>query len=538
MNNNSLICRFISEHENWRELFLSKNIAVKETGNLSIFNYGIDSDFQDPVVQEARGIIINTGSLDVVCWPFRKFGNYGEGYVDTIDWSTARVQEKIDGSIVKLWYDYAAQRWQWSTNSMIDAGEAHIVEGAVSFADLIRRANNYKDIPFDSLDTGKTYIFELVAPEQKIVIKYDYPYLYHIGTRSNISGLESNDDIGIKKPAEYPIKSLKECIAAAESLNMDSCDIKHEGFVVVDAGWHRIKVKSPEYVYAHHIATGHIYTKKRIMQMIRLRNVSLEELIKTAPDAEVYVRFYQWKYAELKKKIRIAISKARAMYEELEHDRKAVAGYLDNEPLQAFCFKALGNNRSSEDILAEAPGSRVFKLIPDYGIEGIGYDEARYIESMEKTEMQSPEVKMTQKVNVFNQTQRKIRCIAREHDYLGTGTMVVEEDLEVGKIYSFVRGRAEAYGSMVFLKEVPSRFGFQAYLFEEMEAYDEETVLKESRKWLMEQLDKDMDDAKKGRVYSREEMEKMLEELRRHEDFAPHYTERHDPGAAYWIYPV
>lgn len=145
---------------------------------------------------------------------------------------------------------------------------------------------------------------------------------------------------------------------------------------------------------------------------------------------------------------------------------------------------------------------------------------------------------LTKNVNVFNQAQRKIRCIAREHDYLGDGTKVVEEDLEVGKIYSFVRGRAEAYGSMVFLKEVPSRFGFQSYLFEEMEAYDEETVLKESRKWLMEQLDKGMDDAKKGRVHSREEMEKMLEELRRHEAFAPHYTEGHDPGAAYWIYPV
>ena len=113
---------------------------------------------------------------------------------------------------------------------------------------------------------------------------------------------------------------------------------------------------------------------------------------------------------------------------------------------------------------------------------------------------------LTKNVNVFNQVQRKIKCIAREHDYLGDGTSVVEEALEVGKIYSFVRGRAESYGNMVFLKEVPSKFGFQSYLFEEMKPYDEEIVLKESRKWLMEQLDKGMDAAKKDRVYSREEM--------------------------------
>lgn len=96
--------------------------------------------------------------------------------------------------------------------------------------------------------------------------------------------------------------------------------------------------------------------------------------------------------------------------------------------------------------------------------------------------------------NIFNQTQRGICCISNKHDYLGDGTIFVENELEAGKTYTFIKGSAEAYGNMVFMKEVPSRFGFQAYLFEEPEPYDAEEYLRESRKWLMSQLEKSRED--------------------------------------------
>ena len=103
-------------------------------------------------------------------------------------------------------------------------------------------------------------------------------------------------------------------------------------------------------------------------------------------------------------------------------------------------------------------------------------------------------MKTTKTVNIFNQTQRGICCISNKHDYLGDGTIFVENELEAGKTYTFIKGSAEAYGNMVFLKEVPSRFGFQAYLFEEPEPYDAEEYLRESRKWLMSQLEKSRED--------------------------------------------
>lgn len=185
MNTNSYLCRYISSHPNWEnELVEQHHLKIKIQGNYAIFNYDHDSDFSNPIVQEARGIILNIEKQEVVCWPFRKFGNYYESYADKIDWATARVQEKVDGSIVKLWYDFEVNAWNFSTNGMIYASEAKIGENAQwdskknfqsnsqqnsqlsanqslqsNFLSLLHSAVNYKDICFESLNKDHTYIF-------------------------------------------------------------------------------------------------------------------------------------------------------------------------------------------------------------------------------------------------------------------------------------------------------------------------------------------------------------------------------------------
>ena len=103
---------------------------------LYLFTYDIlNSDFYNPIVKESRGIILDIDSPlslpIVVCHAFNKFGNYGEGYSDTklIDWSTVKVQEKIDGSIVKLWFEHRTCQWILSSNSCIQASKAILSSG-------------------------------------------------------------------------------------------------------------------------------------------------------------------------------------------------------------------------------------------------------------------------------------------------------------------------------------------------------------------------------------------------------------------------
>ena len=358
MNNNSYICKFIAEHANWNELLEQKHITVKYDDNLpdlAIFNYGIESDFTDPVVQEARGIIIDLNNLEVVCWPFRKFGNYSESYADTIDWSTARVQDKIDGSIMKLWYYNGS--WRISTNGMIDANGANTASVIHrTFAALFQSADNYKDIKFDELNKDYTYIFELVSPENQIVIKYDNIHLYHIGTRDNKTGKEYNVDIGIEKPVEYSVNSttynLQSCIDLVNKINQGQESVRYEGFVVVDDNWNRIKIKSPEYLSIHAILGNRIITKKTILTLIKESDsVVLDKFIEDYPIYEVYVNYYKFKISELKLDISNIQRLALSLYEEYSHDRKAVAKDISKYKLAPFGFKALDGKMITLDEL-------------------------------------------------------------------------------------------------------------------------------------------------------------------------------------------
>ena len=54
----------------------------------------------------------------------------------------------------------------------------------------------------------------------------------------------------------------------------------------------------------------------------------------------------------------------------------------------------------------------------------------------------------TKNVNIFNQEKRRILCIANEHDYLGDGTIIHEEELKVGKQYTFVKGEVHPNGPL------------------------------------------------------------------------------------------
>jgi hypothetical protein len=106
---------FINTHPNWRDLLTNSpfNLIIKEDENYLLFEYNQqNADFTIDLVRECRGLILTKNDFTPVCVPFFKFGNYGEAYVDSIDWKTAVAQDKLDGSIIKLWFH---QGWHVST---------------------------------------------------------------------------------------------------------------------------------------------------------------------------------------------------------------------------------------------------------------------------------------------------------------------------------------------------------------------------------------------------------------------------------------
>lgn len=375
MNEKSHLCNFIKNHPTDWEAILTKSykIKIKHDGPYAIFVYDTECDFADPIVQESRGIIINTETLTVACWPFRKFGNHNESYADKIDWSSARVLEKVDGSIIKLWFDTLEGIWQFSTNGTIRAERAAIdTYPGVRFGDIIKRADNFSDIPFDSLDKTKTYIFELVSPETRVVIDYGTTTLYHIGTRSNVTGVESEESIGIKKPESYPLSSLADCLKAASVLNQTEADtaneVKKEGFVVVDKSWNRVKVKSPDYLATHRITNISAISKRDCVEMLLHNGERTRRLTEASPALIPYFKYYDFKLAELSHSANKIAIIARSLYEEYSRDRAAVAKIILKHPLSGIGFLAIDRDktRTGAEILLSLPLEKLIKLIPSY----------------------------------------------------------------------------------------------------------------------------------------------------------------------------
>lgn len=375
MNTNSYLCRFLAENpEHWESLLTKEHgIKVKREGSYAIFNYGFGCDYADPMVQEARGIILDTEKLEVVCWPFRKFGNHNESYADSIDWTSARVQEKVDGSIIKLWYDCKKPGWQFSTNATLRAEGASVGEfSRITFYDMIRKAENYGNIPFDKLDKDTTYIFELVSPDTRIVVPYETTTLYHIGTRHNLTGQEMDTDIRIRKPEMYPIHSLSECVEMAIALNQkEDEEIRAEGFVVVDSNWNRVKVKSPDYIAKHHLMQMKSIPKKECIQMLLSEAEEIAVVCQANPELIPVFKFYDYQLARLRHLADRLGTLANQLYEEYSQDRSAVAKVLQKHPLAWIGFRCIESNRKGSEFLMQIPLERICKLIPDYQEEDL-----------------------------------------------------------------------------------------------------------------------------------------------------------------------
>lgn len=73
----------------------------------------------------------------------------------------------------------------------------------------------------------------------------------------------------------------------------------------------------------------------------------------------------------------------------------------------------------------------------------------------------------------------------------------------------------ESYGSMVFIEEIDSKYGFHDFLFEELEAYDNEVLKEKYNHLLSEKLEQSLIDADEGRVKpDKEEFDKILNKIK------------------------
>ena len=269
------LLEFIQNNPNdWEEKLSSDpyNLKISRDGPYVMFKYNqLSSDFSNPIVREARGIIFREDNWKCVRRAFDKFFNYGEPNAAEVDWNTARVQTKYDGSCVSAWFDN--RKWHYSTNGTIDAYKAPTGDIKFpTFGDVLDEAfrnNGISKEEFEKSVSGLVcYTFELVSPQTRVVIPYEKPDLYFIGHRVMPTEREMNPKESIvseffKTPKECDFHSAQDVIDAAKELPWDE-----EGYVVVDSNFNRVKIKSPAWLVAHYTRSNNSISKESLIQVI------------------------------------------------------------------------------------------------------------------------------------------------------------------------------------------------------------------------------------------------------------------------------
>lgn len=337
---NLKLIEFIKNNNDWENKLSQSpyNLKIEKDDGYILFKYDqVHSDFSLDIVKEARGIILRENDFQVVCFPFYKFFNVDETYADNIDWNNICVEEKIDGSLIKVWFDGGMHI---STNGMIDAFKAQI--------NSLCRFNNFGELfvsqlnneIISNMNTNNTYLFELVSPYTKVVVDYPEIKIYHIGTRNNLTGKEINEDIGVDKPKVYSLKTELEIREAAQNLPFNE-----EGYVVVDKDYHRVKIKSPAYVNAHRLINNHEVNIEKALELI-IGNDD-EEFLCYFPEYKNEFEKLKNKYNELIKSIEREYNKVKSLLNEFL-TRKDFAIYVrDNIVFKDMAFLIYDNKIQS-----------------------------------------------------------------------------------------------------------------------------------------------------------------------------------------------
>lgn len=276
------IVKFINEHNNWRELLSSEpyNLKIFEDDGFVLFKYDqINSDFHEEICKEARGLILDMeNNFRVVRMAFKKFFNIDEGFASNIDWDTAVATEKIDGSIMSVWF--ARGKWHLSTNNTIDAFKAPIsgIAPYKTYGDLFESV-----FPLSTFETtisnylvNNCYTFELVSPYTKVVISYPKTKVYLLSVRNMIT-LEEWTLLQVRAFADRFTDRFMISIPEQYSLNnendyrnlVNSMPEGHEGIVVRDKNNERVKIKTLLYFELHKAKNNGVLTAERIVNLVR-----------------------------------------------------------------------------------------------------------------------------------------------------------------------------------------------------------------------------------------------------------------------------
>ncbi len=241
----------------------------------------IEARESDPLSQECRGLILCTdngqavpafmgpdgkanrdgvcpGKTMILANPMTRFFNHGQGAAAEINWQdpSLRVMEKLDGTLAIVYFDVFSNQWCVATRSVPEA-DIPLDNGLFTFRTLFEKSVtdslNMKFIDLvKKLNPWMTYCFELTTPYNRIVVQYESCSITLLAVKYCTSGkevdlesLEITDRYPfLPRVKVYSLNTSDEIVNWVSEQN----PLEHEGVVVMDSKFNRIKVKNASYV--------------------------------------------------------------------------------------------------------------------------------------------------------------------------------------------------------------------------------------------------------------------------------------------------
>lgn len=297
--------------------------------NLRLYNYTIKAQMEwhwTPETRACRGLIVDDNDR-IVARPFEKFFSYDQlgGVVPDEPFEAF---EKLDGSLGILY---------WVDGLPCIATRGSFTSEQAKAATLMVRQR----IKYQCLRRDLTYLFEIIYPENRIVVDYgDKRDIVLLAVIANETGAEvpidEYDGLFSLVP-RYQFASLSDLLKEQ--------DASREGFVLRFQSGMRVKVKFEEYKRLHKLLTG--TNAGHVWEMLR-DGKSIETLLERVPDD--YTRFIRAIAADLRTKYSSIEEAARSAFKNDFIDRKAAAEYIKTQSNPGILFSMLDGKDYSRQI--------------------------------------------------------------------------------------------------------------------------------------------------------------------------------------------
>jgi hypothetical protein len=305
------------------QLRRDKYISVQKhpETELYIYNYTPITQFTrnwNEVTLACRGLILD-GKNKVIARPFPKFFNLEEHAEGEIPNEPFEVYNKLDGSLGILYW--LAGKPRITTRGSFSS------EQALAGTKILYQKYQFL---FSQLNPEYTYLFEIIYPENRIVVDYgDRKDLILLAIRETKSGKDLPlVDLGFPLVEKYDGITEISKIKQLEQNNQ-------EGFVLKFASGFRVKVKFAEYVRLHRLITQ--ISNKTIWELLA-NNRSIETILDNVPD-----EWYDWVRKvdrELKEQYRSIEEECQKVFQTFPL-RKDAAAYYQQQNYSQIIWKMI-----------------------------------------------------------------------------------------------------------------------------------------------------------------------------------------------------